>query len=47
MFTGLIECLGTVRSINRSGTSIKICIAPGAEDYIVRKADRFPLMAFV
>ncbi|NLP02261.1 MAG: riboflavin synthase [Fibrobacter sp.] len=35
MFTGLIECLGTVRSINRSGTSIKICIAPGAEDYIV------------
>ena len=35
MFTGLIECLGTVRSINRSGTSIKICIVPGAENYIV------------
>jgi len=35
MFTGLIECLGTIRSIDRHGTSIYIAIIPDMEDFRV------------
>ncbi|NLD98918.1 MAG: riboflavin synthase [Fibrobacter sp.] len=35
MFTGLIECLGTIRSVERHGTSIVLAIRPDLEDFAV------------
>jgi riboflavin synthase len=35
MFTGLIECMGTVKSVSRSGTSVRISIVPGIDDFNV------------
>ena len=47
MFTGLIECLGTIRSVERHGTSIVLAIRPDLEDFAVTIGDRLLLMVYV
>jgi riboflavin synthase len=46
MFTGLIETLGTIKSISKKGTSILIGIRPDIDQYEVRTGDSVAIDGF-